>query len=49
MNPLTPAEALQLIHAHLDATQWSGDTLETIAAIVTAAGFKIRAPDTEES
>lgn len=36
--------ALHAIHAWLDGQKWSPDTLDSIAAIVRAAGFEIREP-----
>jgi len=38
----TDHEAMLAIQELLDGTEWSADTLDRIAAIVIAAGYRIR-------
>lgn len=40
--------SLQAIHALMDGKEWSANTLENIALVLTAAGFRIRDPNDAE-
>lgn len=42
------SDALDAIHAVMDGKEWDSETLEQIAAILTAAGYVIREPDDTE-
>jgi len=48
MRTLSDTEALNRIHACLDGVEWSGDTLEAIAALVDATGRPIAPPPVED-
>ncbi len=39
---MSDRDALNAIADLLDGTEWSADTLEAIATVLTAAGFTIR-------
>lgn len=39
---MTHEQALQAIQQLMDLTEWDADTLENIAAVMLAAGYKIR-------
>ena len=38
------SEALHSIHALMDGTEWSADTLQDIAAVLKRAGLPVREP-----
>jgi hypothetical protein len=42
-------ETIQAILHMLSGTVWSADTLQDIAALLTARGYKINEPRTEET
>ena len=44
MATMNNADALDAIVALLDGTEWGVETVETIAAIVRAAGYVVRDP-----
>lgn len=39
---MTPEEALLRIQELLDGVEWTPDTLEAIAVVVQAAGYRVR-------
>jgi hypothetical protein len=45
----TRREPLDLIHAALDGRHWTADTLDSIAAILRAAGYVVRSPEEADS
>jgi hypothetical protein len=45
---LTDTEAMEAIHEVMDGEEWSSDTLQAIAEIVTASGRVILDPQHEE-
>lgn len=47
-TPLTDTEAMEAIHEVMDGEEWSSDTLQAIAEIVTASGRVILDPQHEE-
>lgn len=44
LSDIKAIDTLDNIHAELDGTEWSSDTLEKVAFLIRAAGYKIREP-----
>ena len=42
---MSSEDALLAIQAELDGVEWNADTMEAIAQIMIAAGYRIRDPD----